>query len=326
MKPQTNPEKGATLLSVLVIVMLMSAAAVAATDALARSIMIAKSSSARAETFWTARAAADAAGSYLSKAVEGVGAQLTEESALLTEQISLPAGHGLVVLSIHDATNCFNLNALVDEPGDAGVGEAQLSAYLDLLVAADLNQAEAQSLAAKLADWVDADTSSRTYGAEDGYYASLAEPYRTPGRPLRNISELRAVAGYDADILEQLAGLVCLRPGMAQAALNLNTLTADQAPLLTALFSPELSSADAMTLIDRRPSGGWDSVEAFLQEPVVNRIAPAARHDAAVSVASSFFTADMDIGTGDLATSYQALFGRAVGGNVELVSLVRRDF
>ena len=42
MRQQYDGEKGATLLSVLVIVMLMSAAAVAATDALARSIMVAR--------------------------------------------------------------------------------------------------------------------------------------------------------------------------------------------------------------------------------------------------------------------------------------------
>jgi general secretion pathway protein K len=326
MTAHRSREAGATLLSVLVIVMLMSVAAVAATDALARSVMIAKSSSARAETFWTARGAADAAGAYLSKATEGAGAQLNEDSTLLKAPVTLPAGHGLVVFSVGEASNCFNLNALVDDSGEASVGDAQLAAYQDLLVATDLNEAEAQSLAAKLADWIDADSSSRAYGAEDGYYASLAEPYRTPGRRLRNISELRAVAGYDADVLARVSGLVCLRPGISQPTLNLNTLTVDQAPLLSALFSPELSGAEARTLIDRRPTGGWESVEAFLQEPVVSSIAPTARHDTAVSVISSFFAADVDIGTGDLVTSYQALYGRAAGGEIELVSLVRRDF
>jgi general secretion pathway protein K len=67
---KTDKEKGASLLSVLVIVMLMSVAAIAATDALARSVLIIKSSSARAETFWTARGAADAAATYLTKALE----------------------------------------------------------------------------------------------------------------------------------------------------------------------------------------------------------------------------------------------------------------
>ena len=326
MRQQYDEEKGATLLSVLVIVMLMSAAAVAATDALARSIMVARSSGARAETFWTARGAADAAAAYLAKAMETTGGALNEESALFTQPVTLPAGHGIVAITVREASNCFNLNALLDDTGAAGVADDQLMAYRDFLTATGLNEAEAQSLADKLADWIDSDMSSRTYGAEDGYYASRAEPYRTAGARLRSLSELSAVAGYDPEILARIGNLVCLRPGIAQSVLNVNTLTPDQAPLLSGLFSAELSESEALSLIEGRPPGGWADVDVFLQEPLIVQIAPNARHDAAVSVVSSYLAADVDVGTGDLATAYRALYGRAAGGAVSLVSLVRRDF
>jgi general secretion pathway protein K len=326
MSTQVDKERGASLLSVLVIVMLMAAAAVAATDALARAVLIAKSSGARAETFWTARGAADAASAHLTglmKVTEGI---LKEESDILTSPITLPAGRGMIVLQAREASNCFNLNALLDNAGDGSASEEALQPYEALLVAAGINNAEAQSLAQKLADWVDADFSSRTYGAEDGYYASQAEPYRTANTRLRSVSELKAIAGYDAEVRAHIEPLVCLRPGVEQSLLNINTLSVEQAPLLVSLFSRELSPEDARSLIDSRPAGGWLSMEAFLAEDVVNRISPDARNEASVSLKSSFLSADIDVATGDLLTKYQAIYKRAESGDVSLVSLVRRDF
>lgn len=326
MKPRADRERGASLLSVLVIVMLMSAAAVAATDALARSVAIAKSSGARAETFWTARGAAEAGASYLTKVVKLTEGHLTDKSDLFTQPATLPAGHGLVSIRVREGSNCFNLNALFDDLGDAAVGDGQLEAYRNLLVAAGLNRNEAQSLADKLADWMDSDLSSRTYGAEDGHYASQAEPYRTAGSRLRDISELRAIEGYDAEVIARIGRLVCLRPGVTHPELNVNTLEPDQAPLLVSLFSAELSADDAQALIEDRPAGGWLNAEEFLKEAAVNQIAPGARHDEAVSVTSTYLTADVDIGTGDLATSYRVLYGQGETGGVSLISMVRRDF
>jgi len=323
--PRDN-ERGATLLSVLAIVMLMSVAAVAATDALARSVALAKSSGARAETFWTARGAAEAAAAYLATAYEATEGRFTDDTELFTQPVVLPAGHGVVTLQVHEASNCFNLNGLLDDTaGNAAVADGELSAYSNLLVALGVNEAEAHSLSEKLADWIDSDSISRTYGAESGYYASLAEPYRPADRRLRSLSELKTIAGYEPDVLEKIGGLVCLRPGGAQPALNINTLTEGEAVLLTGLFSQELSGSDARELIASRPPHGWPGVETFLQEPVIARIAPDARRDTAVSVASGWLEVDIDIGTGDLATSYRALYGRDGNGRLSLVSMARRD-
>lgn len=326
MTRRADSEKGASLLSVLVIVMLMSAAAVAATDALARSVSIAKSSGARSETFWTARSASDVAAAYLTKAMATTEGVLNAESDLLANPITLPAGHGLVVFQLREASNCFNLNALFEDKSGEAVGEGSLSAYRDLLVATGLNKAEAESLGEKLADWIDTDHSTRSYGAEDSYYASQSEPYRPANTRLRNISELKSIAGYDADVMERIDGLVCLRPGIDQSKLNINTLSEAGAPLLVALFSSELSDSDALSLIQSRPVGGWSSLDAFMEEPEVKKISPDALRDTAVSIASSFLAADIDIGTGDLVTSYQALYVRAESGTVSRVSMVRRDF
>ncbi|MEZ6000853.1 type II secretion system minor pseudopilin GspK [Hyphomonas sp.] len=318
-------DRGASLLSVLVIVMLMSVAAITATDALARSVLIIKSSSGRAETFWTARGAAQAAATYLTKALSVNQGALNSESDLFAEPTTLPAGNGVIVVQAAEASNCFNLNALFNRAGDGEVSDEALQAYDDLLVAAEFDDAEAESLAQKLADWVDADYSTRTYGAEDGYYASQAEPYRTANMKMRSISELKAIAGYDAEVVARIAGLVCLRPGTEQSVLNINTLTIDQAPLLVALYSNELSLADARGVIDTRPAGGWLNEEGFGQQDAIMKIAPDARNEMAISLASNYLSADISVGTGGMISKFDALYRRSEAGNVSLVSLVRRE-
>ncbi len=320
-----DKEQGASLLSVLVIVMLMSVAAVAATDALARSVLVIKSSSARAETFWTARGAAEAAATYLTKAMTVNEGALNTEAELFAQPTTLPAGNGVVVVQAHEASNCFNLNALVNTAGDGEVSDESLQSFDDLLVAAEFDDAEAESLAQKLADWVDTDGSTRTYGAEDGYYASQAEPYRAANTKLRSISELKAIAGYDAEVVARIEGLVCLRPVEEQSVLNLNTLTVDQAPLLVALYTSELPLDDARALIDSRPAGGWLNKESFTQQDAIIQIAPEVRDEMAISLVSNYLSADISVGTGDLITNYRALYRRAETGDVSLVSLVRRE-
>ncbi|WP_272990527.1 MULTISPECIES: type II secretion system minor pseudopilin GspK [Hyphomonas] len=321
-----DKEQGASLLSVLVIVMLMSVAAVAATDALARSVMVIKSSSARAETFWTARGAAQAAGTYLTKAMTLNEGALNAESELFAQPTTLPAGNGVVVVQAHEASNCFNLNALINSASDGEVNDASLESFDDMLVAAGFDDAESESLAQKLADWVDADGSTRTYGAEDGYYVSQAEPYRAANTKLRSISELKAIAGYDAEIVAQIESLVCLRPAEEQSVLNINTLTVEQAPLLVALYSSELSLDDARAIIDSRPTGGWLNKDTFTQQDAIMKIAPDVRDEMAISLVSNYLSADISVGTGGLVTDYRALYQRAETGAVSLVSLVRREF
>jgi len=321
-----DKEKGASLLSVLVIVMLMSVAAIAATDALARSVLIIKSSSTRADTFWTARGAADAVAIYLSKAMKLNEGTLNAESELLLQPTTLPAGNGIVVVQVSEASNCFNLNALFNSATGGEVSDEALQSYDDLLVAADFDDGEAESLADKLADWVDADFSARTYGAEDSFYASQAEPYRAANTRMRSISELKAVAGYDVEVVSRMEGLACLRPGPEQSVININTLTMDQAPLLVALYSGELSADNARALIDTRPPGGWQNKDEFVQQDAIMKIAPEARNEMAISLASNYLSADIRIGTGNLVTNYRALYRRAESGDVSLVSMVRREF
>ena len=119
---------------------------------------------------------------------------------------------------------------------------------------------EAAVIADSVGDWVDADQSPQPNGAEDDYYLSLPVPYRTPGRAMAELSELRAVRGMTEPIYRRLLPWVCALPTGEDAKVNLNTLRPDQARLIAAMTAGSLSIDRARAFIASRPPAGWSSV------------------------------------------------------------------
>lgn len=83
------------------------------------------------------------------------------------------------------------------------------------------------------------------------------------GQPLLDVSQLRELPGVDAGVLERLRPWVTVLP--AQAGLNINTADGQ---VLTALEG--VTSATAQQLIEARPKDGHASVQAFLQDPLLD--------------------------------------------------------
>ncbi|MDX1294142.1 MAG: type II secretion system minor pseudopilin GspK [Hyphomonas sp.] len=315
-------ERGATLLSVLLIITLMSAAALAATDALARSISVSRLSSSRADAFWGIRGAVTVAGVMLDE-LAGAQAALTADSSIFHEPTVFTSSRGTITVQLYEATNCFNLNALklggVDDSG--GLPPGQLSRLLE---GAGLFSSDARHLVDALADWMDADASPRAAGAEDAVYRGRDIPHRTPGQRLVSLSDVRAVEGFTPDVLARIAGLVCVRAPSDHAPLNLNTLSVDQAPLLAARFSSQLSVGEAERLILARPDGGWLNVDEFLLSRDVARIAPELRNESAISVRSTHIGAMIRASSQSGTLTIDAVFSRGPDGQFALMSSHRR--
>ena len=136
MRRSSSSEKGASLISVLVIVMLMSLAALAATDSLARTVDLSRTSGFRADTFWTARGASYAAESYLTDIIGKTGRYLTSDAELWSKDIVLPVKRGIVSASVREQSNCFNLSSLVDASEEAALKDGRFDTYETLLAAA----------------------------------------------------------------------------------------------------------------------------------------------------------------------------------------------
>ncbi|HPE48274.1 MAG TPA: type II secretion system protein GspK, partial [Hyphomonas sp.] len=99
----SRSERGTVLITTLFIVMAMAVAAVAATDALERSLATTKRSERLTEQAWMARSAA-----------AGIEAMLQSRKDMLPtwlkEPVNVPTLTGNTQVELRDTSNCFNLN------------------------------------------------------------------------------------------------------------------------------------------------------------------------------------------------------------------------
>lgn len=124
-------------------------------------------------------------------------------------------GPGLVVVSIVDEERKLNLNDLIGANGKAETKQFDVFRRLLEILSIDPTVADA------VFDWLDSDESTRSGGAESGYYQSLKNPYKAKNDLFDTIDELRLVRGVTSDIYMKLEPFVTASaPG---ALINVNT-------------------------------------------------------------------------------------------------------
>lgn len=153
----------------------------------------------------------------------------------------LPVDEGVLRGRIVDLQGRFNLNNLAS--ADPAV-YARYSAHfqrLFVLLGAGA-EFEAQAIASVIRDWIDADQEPTGFdGAEDNEYLGYSPPYRTPDRPMVDVSELMAVKGMTREIYELLRPHLAALPSVG-TEINLNTATESVLFSLVDAPSPELTA------------------------------------------------------------------------------------
>lgn len=281
-----NPqsERGAALITVLLIVAAMSVVAVALTNGLANALQRSSALEAQSQLRLYAASAEEVAEAQLGTLINQFGGKLTMESPGVSEPVPFPLEQGLVQISVRDASNCFNVNQLATSetaPAQSGANagnpiEAQEDLAL-ILESAEIDRRQAQEMVAALVDWMDSDLVSELGGAEDSYYSDLDPPYRTSGLTLEADSELRSIRGFDPLTMAAIDGLVCALPNKAQnkdRPINVNTLPAEHAARLMPIFGDTVEVTDLQQVLAGRPPEGWSDLESFLAEPPLDAINP----------------------------------------------------
>lgn len=120
-------------------------------------------------------------------------------------------------------------------------------------------------------DWVDEDeTPGAQNGGEDFLYLGLNKPHRAANTFFESVYELRALDIFEEREFQFLRPFICAHAPVGEdhlTQLNLNTLSALQAPLLaTALGSVEHLDL-AESLIEARPAAGWTDMNEFWAAP-----------------------------------------------------------
>ncbi len=266
MSDPTNPkERGAALLTVLLLVAVMAVVASTALERLALATRMTGNGGAMDQARAYADAGTDMARLRIGDLVASSPAKVTLAGGWMGTPQSLPVPGGIATARVTDGGNCFNLNSVVSGSSEAAmqarpIGVAQFQALLQAL-GVDVRQA--QSAAASLTDWIDSDSVPQPGGAEDDIYARAQRPYRAANRLMVDPSELRAVNGITPAIYDLVRPWVCALPVTDLSPINVNTLLPDQAPLFAMLLPGQLSVGQARQYLAQRPQDGYGSVKQF---------------------------------------------------------------
>jgi general secretion pathway protein K len=284
MRVPTN-ERGAALLSVLLLVAVMATVAATALDRIGIGTHLA----ANATTVGQGRAWLESAELLATARVEDLLAA-NEKKTLgtgwlgLERNIALPGG-AAVRARIEDGGNCFNLNSLVRRMEDGRLVSRKegVDQFVALMTMLGIGVSDAARIAAAASDYVDSDGFSQNLGAEDG--GKILPSNRLMADP----SELRSVAGVTDRQYGLLSRWICALPSAELSGINVNTLVPEQAPLVAMLSPGRIDPSVARAAIARRPAAGFDDPLDFWQLPGLAGVGLASGAVDQVKVRTSFF-------------------------------------
>ncbi|OEE76496.1 type II secretion system minor pseudopilin GspK [Vibrio ordalii] len=238
-----------------------------------------------------------------------------------------PLDYGTLKGRILDKQACFNLNVLSRaRPAAGSVEKPYLVQVLQrLLEELEVESYQAEVIADSAWEYIDSDSNVQSsYGVEDSHYESMSPAYLAANSLLADNSELRAVQQVSGDVMNKIAPYICTLP-TDDWRLNINTLEPDNAKLLVAMFSPDLSEGDAKNLLESRPFDGWASVDNFLAEAALAAVESKVKEEAKqyLAVDSAYFELDAQILVDDSRVRIRSLL---FSDNRETATVIRRRF
>ena len=259
--------KGVVLISILLIVLLLSAVAITFGNKYLVSLKRAQYIEFQSLSLNAFRNVEAMSLNKIDKFSRFNSSNLTKENPLLTDEIYFEINGATIVGSIDDASNCFNINSLVRAgKEDYQENKKSMNAFRELMYLAEVDNNVAEEIIDQIIDWIDKNSNPRAYGLEDYYYSG---PLHNPrefsgGRLLIDIEELKSIPSVrlvDWDIFKEF---FCAYPFATDLKLNINTLDKNNILLLTAFF-PKIDIKDSEYIIENIPLNGFQDINAFLQ-------------------------------------------------------------
>ncbi len=308
MRKRAKNDRGTVLLTTLLIMAVMAAITVALMEDIRFAVKRTINVHAYAQVDWQASGAEDFVTAFLKNdfaALPPVG-----KAELLQSQtpLILPTPAGQISLTLKDASQCFNLNSLVNEMGRAdSQAELEFTRLAELL---GLPQNQAIALSKVLLDWQDENQQQSPNGAEDGTYLRKIPPYRTSDTAMRGPEEMRALHGMDEDLWELFKPFVCTGAPGLRPAVNVNSLSQERLLILVAALSSEKTTAEVLpaaeALLRERPLTGYTSreqVEQALEASGVEGLEMTERIE--IEVKSVFVEVTTEVGPAERVRTYR---------------------
>lgn len=266
-------QRGAALLTVLLLVAVMTLLVVAMLDDIRFGLRRTGNVQALTQAQWYALGTETLARERIRRLADRDAGRTTLAGGWNGAPFLFPIDGGVIRVRISDATACFNLNSVVEGAvGQWRRRETGVRQYLALLRALDFEPRQASTMADALVDWIDSDQVRSPSGAEDASYAARLPGLRTGGTLLAEASELRAIQGYDEDAYARLRPHACALPDDQLSPVNVNTLGKEDAVILAMLADNAFGVDVARGVIASRPADGWHSLDAFWQAPALRGV------------------------------------------------------
>ena len=314
-RPQTSNERGAVLITTLLLMSVMAVITVSIMDDIRFSIKRAASTQIAEQLEWFSRGGEDYAENWL-------GSQLGSDQKQLHRMIllGLPAifelEGGELQIRVRDGQNCFNVNALANAE-DQDQSRKQLAKLFTYL---EINNVEAEGFAARIQDWIDADAIPAQGGAEDFIYTTMKPAYRAANTIMADISELREIQGIDEEIYQTIRPFLCALPNTDQNKPNINTMKMDDSPLLGGLFARNDGFDAVQEVIADRPLAGYENVEMITEKEVIKDLEDGGLFGTLITTKTERVDLQIDIRLGDQQRGYIASFSIDDSNKAKLIS------
>ncbi|HDR2792348.1 MULTISPECIES: type II secretion system minor pseudopilin GspK [Enterobacter] len=266
---RVNKQRGVALLVVLILLVMMSALAAKISQQFCRNLQKTHYQVSQQQLRWAMLAQEKVVKDTLQTDASGESKALAPEGDW-HQPLETQGDNYTVVSQVDDAQDCFNVNNLlaVDTSAQAQNAPAVVEKprkeqiVEQILTDGGISQTSAEEVYLQLADYLDGDSTTVKEGAEIDAWAGVVPARQPANQMMRNIAEIKLLPAFPASAYSKVSTLLCALPDMA-AKVDVNTLKPENAAVLAALFPGKLTEDDAARLLDARPEGGWESVEAF---------------------------------------------------------------
>jgi general secretion pathway protein K len=313
-------QQGVALIIVMLIVAIVSVLATEMGSRLQLQVKRASNIKENNQAYWYAMGAEQ----YVRKSIK----QLMDENGQVihlqqpwNQEFIYPIDGGGIQAQLIDMQSCFNLNALRES--DTSKLTARKDAFKRLLqhVDADIPTYNMEILSDSLVDWLDENNSTFGLGAEDSEYESRQFPYIAANNYMVHKSELRLINGVEAPWLRELLKLVCVLPNHNLFKINVNTVSEENAAVISAATGLNLS--DAKYLLSNRGSEGFKTTDQFLNQPSIKALPLSAEQKDWFDVTTTHFILHTKSKYNDATFAMQTLFKVDPSNNI---SVIRREF
>ena len=291
-----DKERGAALLTVLLLVAVIAILAAHGIDRLAGATKLASNARELSQAKAYLIAAESIGMASAGQIVSASPGRTINVGGWNGREQKFPVPGGIVTATLADGGNCFNINSLVTQQ------EAVLSArpeglaqFSRLMIMLGILDGDAADIAESVADWIDSDSVAAPRGAEDQYYQQQEKPYRTANALIVDVSELRTIKGVTDDVFVRLAPWICALPTTDLSPININTLRPEQAILLAMLGAVPSDLTPARQFLGRRPELGYASLNDFWEQSYPASLEASSEVQSQVKLTTRWFRVDLAV-------------------------------